>query len=101
MAGRRIVAVVLLAAGALALSGAAAAVLWPLAQGSPPPVAGELWYKLDPGSLNLIQAVIERYVSQPLWQEALFPILLEPAWLVLGALGLALLAVGWLVRGRR
>ena len=45
---------------------------------------GTLWYSLDRGSLNLVQAVIERYIHPALWQDVIFPLLVWPAWLVLG-----------------
>ena len=59
---------------------------------------GTLWYALDRDSLNLTQAVIERYLHPLLWQDAIFPLLVWPAWLVLG--GLAVLC-GLLFGSRR
>ncbi len=44
---------------------------------------GELWYRLDPGSLNLFQALVERYVSSWLWDKVFVPGLLLPAFLLL------------------
>ena len=52
---------------------------------------GELWYRLDPGSLNLLQAVTQRYVSPDLWELFSDYVLLEPAALVLAVIGLVLL----------
>jgi hypothetical protein len=49
---------------------------------------GSRWYGLSPGSLNLSQAIIERYVWPPLWNPGITTILLWPAWalpLVFGA----------------
>ena len=54
---------------------------------------GQLWYSLHPGSLNLVQAVIERYVHPFLWDPIIFSILRLPAWLVFLAPGLVLLFV--------
>jgi len=51
--------------------------------------AGKAWYALSPGSLNLLQAVIERHIWQPLWPPILW-VLLRPAWIVLGLPGLLL-----------
>ena len=51
--------------------------------------AGKVWYDLSPGSLNLLQAVIERHIWRPLWPPILW-VLLRPAWLVLAAPGLIL-----------
>jgi hypothetical protein len=60
---------------------------------------GELWYGISPGSLNLSQAVIQRYVAPELWDEGVLPLLLWPAAAVIGVPGLLLLALGSL--GRR
>jgi len=60
--------------------------------------AGELWYRLSPGTLNLTQAVTQRYVLPELWDPVLLTILLWPASLVLGIPGLVLLALGSLRR---
>lgn len=40
---------------------------------------GELWFRLDPGSLNLTQAVVERYIWEPLWDPAIASVLQLPA----------------------
>jgi hypothetical protein len=45
--------------------------------------AGELWYRLDTGSLNLLQSVIQRYVSVWAWDTIFVPVLLAPALVVL------------------
>ena len=60
--------------------------------------AGELWYRLSPGTLNLTQAVTQRYVLPELWDSVLLSVLLWPACLVLGIPGLVLLALGSLRR---
>lgn len=52
--------------------------------------AGELWARLDLASLNLVQAVTERYIAPALWDPVLLTVLLWPAALVLGGLGLIL-----------
>ena len=49
---------------------------------------GARWFALHPASLNLAQAVIERYIWPPLWDPAITTLLLWPSWvlpLVLGA----------------
>lgn len=61
---------------------------------------GELWYALAPGSLNLSQAVIQRYLWAPLWDPGLITVLLWPAVLVLGGIGLVLLVLGGFRRSR-
>ena len=72
--------------------------LWQYAQGAGQSIhlaaAGELWYRLSPGTLNLTQAVTQRYVLPELWDPVLLTALLWPACLVLGVPGLVLLALG-------
>ncbi len=43
---------------------------------------GELWFKLHVGSLNLVQAVVERYIWPPLWDPGISSLLQLPAALV-------------------
>ncbi|MHC8491739.1 hypothetical protein ACTU44_03395 [Thalassospira sp. SM2505] len=45
--------------------------------------AGELWYRLDAGSLNLLQSVVQRYISSWVWDNIFVPVLLAPALVVL------------------
>ena len=52
--------------------------------------AGELWYRLDVASLNLVQAVIERYIWPPLWDPVLSSLLHLPALVVPAVPGLVL-----------
>ena len=40
---------------------------------------GEVWFRLDRASLNLAQAVIQRYVWPPLWDPGIVTLLLLPA----------------------
>ena len=58
---------------------------------------GELWSKIDTASLNLLQAVIQRYVWPWLWDGVIVQVLLLPAWVVLGVPGLV---VAWFFRHR-
>jgi len=61
--------------------------------------AGELWFRLHHPSLNLAQAVVQRYVDPRLWDPLIVAGLLWPAFAVLGVPGLLL---AWLCRaGRR
>jgi hypothetical protein len=56
------------------------------------PIAfGQLWYELDRSSLNLTQAVIQRYASPFLWNRIIVRILLCWAFAVLIAVGAAIL----------
>ena len=61
--------------------------------------AGELWYDLDPASLNLVQAVVQRYLLSELWDPVIATALLAPAWALLSIPGLALAVL--FRRGRR
>lgn len=71
----RIVGVLL---AAIALAAGAAAVLVLLA-GSAGADLGTLWHELAPESLNLVQAVTQRYLHPALWSRAILPVLLMPA----------------------
>lgn len=59
---------------------------------------GELWFRIDNDSLNLTQAVIQRYVWPPLWDPGLLTVLLWPAAPTLAGLGLILVVA---FQGRR
>ncbi len=62
---------------------------------------GELWYRLHPGSLELTQAVVERYLWPPLWNPGIVTVLLWPVAAVFGAVGLVLLGIGFAARRKR
>lgn len=61
---------------------------------------GKLWYDLSPGSLNLIQAVTQRYLAPQIWEPGVVTVLTWPAWGVLGGLGLVLLILAGLTARR-
>ncbi len=61
----------------------------------------EVGFRLAPETLNLAQAVTQRYLSAWLWDPVIQTVLLWPAWPVLGGLGIALLALSRLRRRRR
>ena len=67
--------------------------------------AGELWYLLEPGSLNLSQAIVQRYLHPSIWEELAVPLLQHPFWeaLVLSFIVLLVLGSGlvFLARPRR
>lgn len=63
---------------AIALVAAVAAVLVQLA-GPAGADLGTLWHGLAPESLNLVQAVTQRYLHPGLWTGAILPVLLMPA----------------------
>ncbi len=47
---------------------------------------GEIWFLLSPDSLNLMQAVTQRYVSPELWDPTIVAVLKLPAIFSLGLL---------------
>lgn len=55
-----------------------------------PIAAGEYWFKLDVGSLNFMQAIIQRYIHPFLWDPIIAGVLQWPAWSLLGGFGVAL-----------
>jgi hypothetical protein len=62
------------------------------------PIAlGQLWFDLNRSSLNLVQAVVQRYIHPFLWDPIIVSILLCWAFAVLMVLGVLILAVS----GRR
>jgi len=55
-----------------------------------PVSAGEIWAAIDLPSLNLVQAVVQRYLVPDLWDDLLLPLLLMPLWQLLAIVGLVL-----------
>jgi hypothetical protein len=55
---------------------------------------GQLWFELSPETLNLSQAVIQRYVHPAVWDPVLQTVLTWPAWSVFAGLGLIFLWLG-------
>lgn len=53
---------------------------------------GQIWYETDAGSLNLLQAVVQRYLLPELWDPVILALLTWPAW-VLPLIAAALLGV--------
>ena len=47
---------------------------------------GEIWYLIDPGSLNLVQAIVQRHLIPSLW-DGFVVVLQQPAWLVFSVAG--------------
>ena len=67
-------------------------VRWIEGRGFGPALLGQVWFDVDRFSLNLVQAVVERYVASWLWQDVVAPLLLMPAWAVPAATGATLIA---------
>src|ERR1700740_3074174 len=58
------------------------------------PIAlGQLWFDLNRSSLNLVQAVVQRYIHPFLWDPIIVSILLCWAFAVLMMLGVLILAL--------
>jgi len=62
-----------------------------------PIAVGQLWFDLGRSSLNLVQAVVQRYIHPFLWDPIIVTVLLWWAFAVLVVLGLLILALS----GRR
>ena len=58
--------------------------------------AGEVWFRIDTGSLNLVQAVVERYIWPPLWDPAISSLLHVPAIVLFAVPGLLLVLLNHL-----
>ena len=58
-----------------------------------PIAVGQLWYDFSRSSLNLVQAVVQRYIHPFLWDPIIVTVLLWWAFAVLMILGLLILAV--------
>jgi hypothetical protein len=66
-----------------------------------PITLGATWAAVDIGSLNLSQAVVQRYVSAWLWDPAIQTVLTAPAWLPLAIISVIALANDALRRRNR
>jgi len=80
--------------------GAAVASVLLLGLGAPGVELGTLWHQAGPESLNLTQAVTQRYIHPSLWTHVLLPILLTPAWIFFAVVAIVTLVL-WLVLLRR
>jgi len=61
---------------------------------------GELWFKLHAPSLNLMQAIVERYIHEEAWNTAVRPVLLLPALVFFGGGAALCLVIGHAFRRR-
>ena len=86
----------------LDLVGSAAFAYGAAAAGGPLVALGQLWYRLDVSSLNLMQAVVQRYIHPLLWDPVIVGVLVQPAFVVFSLPGaLLLIAAVLLLRPRR
>ncbi|MBJ3777832.1 hypothetical protein [Acuticoccus mangrovi] len=58
---------------------------------------GEIWYGLSPGTLNLLQAGIQRHLDPRLWDPGVQTYLTLPGWLGLFILATLILLVAQLI----
>lgn len=58
--------------------------------------AGETWFAIDSESLNLVQAVVQRYTHPALWDTIAVPLLLRPFWEAVLLAFIGLLVIGGL-----
>ena len=56
--------------------------------------AGELWYVLEPGSLNLSQVIVQRYLHPVIWEVLAVPLLVRPFWEAMVLSFIVLLVLG-------
>lgn len=56
---------------------------------------GESWYSVSPDTLNLAQALIQRYTFPVIWDPVIIYILNLPGWLVFAVLALLFHAIGY------
>ena len=54
---------------------------------------GQIWFEIDPPSLNLAQAVVERYAAPWLWDDVIIHILQLPAVAIFAVLGVAFMVL--------
>lgn len=54
---------------------------------------GQIWFALDVGSLNLVQAVIQRFLHPGLWDPVIVWALRWPLWSLLGGSGVAVVTI--------
>lgn len=55
--------------------------------------AGQLWFALHVSSLNLVQAVTQRYIHPGLWDPLLVSLLRWPLWSLFGGIGVMLVTL--------
>ncbi|HKM71997.1 MAG TPA: hypothetical protein VKF83_12255 [Stellaceae bacterium] len=88
--GRLIGWILLLAGGAVLVRDG---LVWIDTKHWAPIALGQLWYQLNRSSLNLVQAVVQRYIHPFLWDPIIVSILLSWAFAVLMILGVLLLVL--------
>ncbi len=101
IAGRILGFALLAIAGLLLLLGILLAVLG----GSVAEVAGLVWSRVDSNSLNLSQAITQRYIWPPLWDPLAINLLVKPLWqavlIPVAVLAVPGAALAYFFQGRR
>lgn len=54
---------------------------------------GRIWFQTHVGSLNLVQAIVQRYVHPGLWDPLMVTALRWPLWSLVGGLGVIALTL--------
>ena len=62
---------------------------------------GSWWYWLDPGSLNFVQAITQRYVAPWVWDPGITWVLLQPAFAVLMIFGGAIFTISTRIKTKK
>lgn len=64
---------------------------------------GQVWFDTHLQSLNLSQAITQRYIHPALWDPGIVTLLGWPSWVALATVAIGALIVGWLLLalGRR
>ncbi|MEL6196598.1 MAG: hypothetical protein AAFT19_02005 [Pseudomonadota bacterium] len=62
---------------------------------------GELWFRIHPGSLQLLQPAIERYLHPGLWDPFIQTALVGPAFAVPAVLAAVFYVLAWTFRARK
>jgi hypothetical protein len=90
MIGRLIGWIIFLAGGAVLVRDV---LVWTDTKSWAPITLGQLWFDLSRSSLNLVQAVVQRYIHPFLWDPIIITILLWWAFAVLMVLGALIVAL--------
>lgn len=56
---------------------------------------GQIWFELSPDTLNLVQALVQRYLHPYIWDPVIQWILLQPTWAVLLVISLLFYMIAW------
>ncbi|GEM_PF-1116148 len=60
--------------------------------------AGQFWYEQDRGSLNLVQALIQRFLLPEIWDPGIQWVLIQPLWMGCAFFGMMILLIVWFIQ---